>query len=98
MQYEIPASTVHAVKGFLMSGPYKALGVTVKQEFGTWGQEPVLSLFFFVQNLSSLVMEPGLNDARTLEAKTTCENWSASQNVRVVLKVPLYTCKLEFCA
>jgi len=27
IQYEIPASIVHAVKGFLMSGPYKALGV-----------------------------------------------------------------------
>ena len=27
IQYEIPASIVHAVKGFLMSGPYEALGV-----------------------------------------------------------------------
>ena len=27
IQYEIPASIVHDVKGFLMSGPYKALGV-----------------------------------------------------------------------
>jgi len=73
IQYEIPASIAHAVKGFLVSGPYKALGVkcfapqTVKQEFDTagGGPESVFSLFFFVQNLSSLVMEPGSNDTCT---------------------------------